>query len=197
MRYCITVTHECNWDCPYCITNTHNKNRDFVVALEHAYNMECGQKVSLSGGEPGLLATGQLLEIIRVLKSKDCEVQIVSNGTIFDHPEVMEVIDGVWYHCSIDMELSDTVNREYPNKTEYMVVLTDNNIHNLEAFLERHSDLQIVLVAGEKVPVHGKTGEYLSVSNALKVALKYKGMISKNNLKYLLGREYQNEVVIL
>lgn len=197
MRYCITVTHECNWNCPYCITDTHNKKREFEVALEHAHNMECGQKVSLSGGEPGLLKTKQLLEIVRILKSKECNVQVVSNGMIFNHPEVMTEVDGVWYHCSMNMDLNDVVNRNYPDKTQYMVTVTDNNMGNLDSFLNKNSDLHITLVTAEAVPVNGHIGESLSKTNALRIAVKYKDRIPKESLKYLLSRDYQNEVTIL
>jgi len=195
-KYGIPVTYECNWDCPYCITDTHSKERTFDEALLIAQEIPNWSKVTLSGGEPGLLETNQLLEIIGILRDKGCSVSISSNGEIFKHPSVMDEISHVSYHCSTNMELTDVVNREYPTKTVYKVVATDNNIANLKPFLDKHSDLSIYVYAAEKVRVKGRVGESLSTKNALMIAVKHKDRLPDNNLKYLLGSEYQQDIEI-
>lgn len=192
ISYGISVTYDCNWYCPYCLADTHSKKRDFGEVMFLAHSIPSNVKVTLSGGEPGMLETEQLHRIIGVLKAKGCSVSISSNGMIFSHPSIVEQVEHISYHCSMNMELTDEVNREYPDKTVYMVVVTDKNMHNLEAFLDKHNDLSIYVYAAES-----NKGDTLSTSNALKIAVKFKDRLPSGNSKYLLGREYQQEIEVL
>lgn len=192
MKYGIPVTYECNWDCPYCIAETHNNKRTFEEALDLARGIEENQSVALSGGEPGLLETEQLLKIVKVLQDKGCYVEILSNGTIFNHPEVVSKVDKIIYHCSPNMELDDPVNKEHTEKTLYLVVVTDNNMDNLEPFLDKHNDIEIFVYAATRV----KSGESLSRENALKIAVKCKDKIPHDSFMFLLDSGYQNKIEI-
>jgi organic radical activating enzyme len=188
MRYGIPVTYECNWSCSYCIADTHEHERSFEEALKIAESIEANQKVSLSGGEPGLLTTEQLLQIVDLLKEKGCRVSILSNGTIFNHPEVVSKVDKITYHCSADMSLDDVVNREYPEKTEYLVVVADDNMDNLEPFLDKHSDLDILVYGAKRA---------LSRANAVKIAVQCKDKMPYESVMFLLDSDYQNKIEII
>ena len=146
MDYCIAITYKCNWNCDYCIAGTHNMHRDFDEVVVAAHKIPGGSYVSISGGEPGLMRTDQLKQIVDILQSKGCTVQINSNGTIFNHPEIVDMVDGIYYHCSENMDIDDVVNKDYVHKTSYMVVVTKNNLPNLDAFMDKHSDIGLTLI---------------------------------------------------
>lgn len=176
-KYSISVTYKCNWNCPYCSRDTHNQETNFENAIKATHKVDNNSDVTITGGEPGLLTTDELLEIIKILKNKNCYVDINSNGEIFKHQKVINVIDSIYYHCSMNMELDDIINKDYKDKTFYVVVVTDNNIDNLEPFLEKHNDIDFIIHPAKEVPINGKIGESLSKKNILKLAIKYKNNI--------------------
>jgi organic radical activating enzyme len=145
MTYCLRVTNKCNWKCDYCISDTHNDSREYETAIELIQTIPENSDVALSGGEPGLLSTDQLLKIINLLKIKNCKISIKSNGQIFKHPDVLDRIDFVTYHCSENLDLDDYIFKLYRN-TEYLVVVTDDNIHKLQNFLNKHNDIDIQII---------------------------------------------------
>ena len=183
--YCVSVTYKCNWNCPYCSRDTHNKCTTHEEVVDYIDRVPDGSHVSLSGGEPGLLSTSELLGFISTLKSKKCNVDINTNGEIFKHPEVVEATDSIYYHCTVNMDLEDTVNKQYPDKTTYVVVVTDNNIQNLEPFILKHADINFVIHPATKGLFNSGVGETLSIKNILKLSIKYKD-ISDNQLMVLL-----------
>lgn len=187
-KFCIPVTYRCNWDCPYCITNTHKMNdRVFEYALEAARNIEKDSAVSLSGGEPGILKESQLHQIIDILHERNCKVQINSNGTIFKYPSIINKINSIYYHCSINLDIDDIIIKDYKWKTIFMVVVTDKNIKNLKTFIKKHSDIYISLIPAKKVPVKNSIGEFLSKSNNIRIYNEYKDYLTEENKKILLN----------
>lgn len=188
-RYCISVTYDCNWNCSYCFANGYKSDRSYEKVLSIISDVEEGSSVNLSGGEPGLLSSLQLMEIVSILKDKGCEVYISSNGAIFNHPEVCNIIDGIYYHCTVDMEPTDVVNRDYIDKTLYLVIVTDDNIKNLSSFLENNSDISIDIYPAQKSC--GSPG--LSKKNLLNLVKTYKDTISDFNLEIML--DYRKHMI--
>jgi len=146
MTYCLVVTNKCNWNCEYCISDTHNNSRIFEDALNSIKNIPEYSDVAISGGEPGLLTQEQLIEVITLLKNKNATITIKSNGQIFKHKEVLKKIDSIEYHCSENLDINDTVIKDYKDLTNFLVVITDNNICNLRNFLEYHNDIEIEII---------------------------------------------------
>lgn len=188
MEYCITVTYKCNWNCEYCVIDTHNAKEIGLSNLEDINNIKNGQKVSISGGEPGLVSDELLIKIIKKLREKSCIIQINSNGTIFRKPHIVEMVDSIFYHCTKDFEINDVVNRDFPNKTTYMAVVSDNNHHNLDAFLKKNSDLNIHLL--------GAKG-HLKKSLGIKLYLKYKDIIETKYIEKLIDARCGKGIVLI
>lgn len=186
------VTYDCNWDCPFCITDTHTKSR---VTLENLISkisaVEDRSIVSISGGEPGTLSENTLRYIISTLRDKNCSININTNGLFFKkYPEYVSQIDGFFYHCTENLDpdkgivLYDSIDY---NKTEFMMVLTDNNYHNLEWFINNY-DILFTLVAADRTTVKGQPGDSLSVINGMKICSKYKDRINRTSYLNLMER---------
>lgn len=180
---CVTVTYDCNWDCPYCIADTHATGHvDFSDAIKFVESLEPNSYAVISGGEPGLLTDNQLLDVISILRKKNCKIKINTNGEIFKYPEVVAAVDSVWYHCSVNMDIDDYVNKNFLEKTRFIVIVTDNNIKNLDGFLSKHDDIRIGIIPARKGRMNRK-GETLSIHNRMKLINKYKDRMSEYNLK--------------
>lgn len=186
-NYCLTVTYKCNWHCPYCITDTHSRHIDYDDVIKNIDNVPVGARVSLSGGEPGMLKEWQLKEIIGKLRERDCIIQANTNGLILKRPNIVELIDFIFYHCSEDLDIDDEVNKDYKEKTEYMVVVTDDNIDKLQAFLDKHNDIHISIFGAKEVPVKGKSGERLSKKNCIRLIQEFKDYIRPDEIAQILS----------
>lgn len=186
MTYCLTVTNKCNWNCSYCISETHTNDRQFEEALELAKNIPENSDVSISGGEPGLLKTSQIILIIDILNQKNCKITIKSNGQIYKHHEVLSRINKVIYHCSENLNIEDEIIKDYKDITDFIVVITDNNISKLNNFLKKHDDINIRLV-----PAFHK--EPLSKSNIINLYKNFKNRLNNEELKDLF--KTPNEVI--
>jgi len=181
-KYCILMTHSCDWTCSYCLSRIYKKDIPFGEIISKAQGIPENSHVVLSGGEPGILKTERLVEVVSILKDKGCKVAIASNGRIFDHKEVVEMVDEIYYHCSMDMEIDDIVNKDYKEKTEYIVVASDLNFHNLDPFIEKHDDIYITITPA----TYSERRDYLSKKNITKIIIKYKGYMTKENLQLVL-----------
>jgi organic radical activating enzyme len=186
-EYSIITTYHCNWTCSYCIREGDGKCRPIEDVFEAAHKIPKGATVSLSGGEPGTLPEESLMELMTILTDKGCKVDICSNGQIFKYPAVVGMANSVWYHCSMDMEIDDVVIKTGDPKVEYMVVVTDNNFHNLTPFIEKHGDIQINIVPAIKGEHLKSSGNTLSFGNAIKILRLYRDRVSEENLELLLS----------
>jgi len=186
-NYCLTVTYKCQWHCPYCITDTHSKSIEYDQVLDNIKRIPDRAHVSLSGGEPGMLPTGKIIEVINRLREKQCVVQVNSNGLIFKRPAIVDMVDFIFYHCSENLDIDDEVVKDYPDKTQYMVVVTDNNIDKLRSFLDKHNDIHISIYAAKEVPVNGKVGEHLSKKNAIRLVREFKDYIKPDEVPHILN----------
>jgi len=186
--YCMPVTYRCNWFCSYCIVDTHNKpDIPFDQVLEKARNAPIGSKVSLTGGEPGILKANQLREIISILRDRNCKVQINSNGTIFKKPQIVDLVDSILYHVSEDLDINTKVVKKYKDKTTFTVVVTDSNIERLPAFLDKHNDIDIKIQADQDA----------SYSTRIKLFREYRDHIEADTLAVIDVKEYQKKTIKL
>jgi organic radical activating enzyme len=181
-EYCIIVTFKCDWKCTYCMSHRYEKPISHEDILEDIDGIPENSHVVLSGGEPGLLERERLSEYVSLLQDKGCHVVIATNGKLFDYPEVVDMVDEIYYHCSMDMEIDDVVNKEYKHKTEFIIVVSDLNFHNLDAFMEKHDDIYIVITPA----TYDSRRDYLSKKNITKILIKYRKYMTKSNLELVL-----------
>lgn len=191
-RYSIITTRKCNWSCPYCITDTHGHDSDitFDDIKAKLEQIEPNSEVSLSGGEPGLIEPEVIDYIFTELVKKNSDITVLTNGLFFKKYAFKydKYISDYLYHCSENLDLKDEVLVPIdinPDKIEYMIVVSDNNIHNLEKFLELHPTVETVFSA-DATMVLGEMGHSLSKKNALQIAKKFKNRLNKKSIRYLL-----------
>jgi len=129
----LSLTNKCNWHCNYCVAEIHSQpERPYEDVLRDAHNIEAGSEVTFSGGEPGLLKREQLEELIDVLKSKDCVIDLLTNGVFIKrYPDLLKEFGKVHYHC-VEYLCRDAI--EFPNlehdNVVYCLVVTDDNFQN-------------------------------------------------------------------
>lgn len=120
---CLTINTQCDWDCSYCIaeTNLSAKNitkkfrkneetifleaKDFIRNLNTSKLKDQLRSITLTGGEPGLLPSNKLLDLIGTAKNQGITIDINSNGRIFKllkEPKFEEVASCI---SSIDWHL--------------------------------------------------------------------------------------------
>lgn len=191
-NYCIMVTFDCNWDCSFCITDTHSQPTvTFEMLKEKIDEVLPNSEVSLSGGEPALLSKESLSYCIAELKKKNCEITVNTNGLFFiRHPEFINDIDYFYYHCTEDLDITKGINlKNVPfGKTEFMMVLTDDNFNNLEWFLDEYPEIEFKVTSADQTFVKGTMGTKLSKMNGIRVWHKFKDRISADSMMFLLER---------
>ncbi|RLA76997.1 MAG: hypothetical protein DRG78_18055 [Epsilonproteobacteria bacterium] len=189
-EFCLSITFECNWDCEYCVATTHEKEKIQEEELLKTVNMiDNNMAVTLTGGEPGLIKKELLDKIIIILLDKKCRIDVVTNGLFLKKfPEYYDTVEDYLYHVSIDMETpGDIIDFYNPkDKIDYMVVVTDKNMDNLEDYLNA-TDKYIQIHGAYTLP--GKIG--LSKFNTLKLIQKYKNYIKKEDLKFLISTYHE------
>ena len=130
----LPVTYKCDWDCDYCCAFTHDQpDVIFSELIMTVDSIPPNSNVSITGGEPGLLTKSKLQEVIIKLRSKQCTIDLFTNGLfIKKHPELVDKVDRIVYHC---LEyLSDDI--QFPNlSVDYIIVVNsedfDDNILNV------------------------------------------------------------------
>jgi len=189
-KYSIAVTYDCNWNCGFCIVDTHHQPKvTFEELKEKIDEVEPFSEVSLSGGEPGLLKQNELEYCIKTLKNKNCKINVNTNGTFFvNHKEYCDDIDFFYYHCSenLDIDKGILLDGVPLDKTEFMVVLTDENFKRLDWFIENYPNILFRVASADEAMVGGKKGTTLNTKNAIKVWKKHKDKITKDSVMYLL-----------
>jgi organic radical activating enzyme len=125
----LPLTNKCNWHCDYCVADIHNQPElPFDEVLRRVNAIEPGTEVTFGGGEPGLLKREQLELLIKILKEKDCVIDLLTNGLFFRrHMPLAHVFGKIHYHCV--EYLPDEI--EFPNlemdHVFYALVVTNTN----------------------------------------------------------------------
>lgn len=101
------ITNNCNMNCVFCSMGCKPKNDFNILTLEHIEQVaekirEVGcLYVSLSGGEP--LSHPLIYDIIRILRSKNLEVTLTTNGTLINEESLRKFTeyDVRWIQISL------------------------------------------------------------------------------------------------
>jgi organic radical activating enzyme len=145
----IVVTWVCNWFCDYCCVDTHNRPTltmdDVKEKLEKVIP---GYNVTLSGGEVGSMKRADIEFILAELEAKGCSISINTNGLFIKrYRDLLPRFETILYHCSEDLDSADEIIVDAELHLQYLLIVTDNNYHKLEAFLAKYPDIQFNLVA--------------------------------------------------
>jgi organic radical activating enzyme len=145
----IVVTWTCQWHCDYCCVDTHNRPNltmdEVKVKLDKVIP---GYNVTLSGGEVGTMKRTDIQYIIDELKAKDCKLSINTNGLFIKrYRDLLHHFEYILYHCSEDLDLDDEIIIDPELELHYLLIVTDNNYHKLDAFLAKYPDINFSLVA--------------------------------------------------
>lgn len=148
--YELLLTYKCNWFCDYCLIDTHNQPRlPFEKVLKEAHRIPPNSEVTLTGGEPGLLSKSKLRQVIDILKAKDCDIDILTNGVLFKkHWDLVYEFGEVIYHCV--EYLGEDI--EYPDLDQsvvtYILVIGDENLRDgsIINMIEKYPHIKFLLL---------------------------------------------------
>jgi len=190
-NYSIMVTYKCNWHCNYCITNTHEQpDISFYELKKKVDSIPPNERVSLSGGEPALLDKDSMYYAFYTLRDKGCIINVNTNGLFFEkYPELVPQCDNIYYHSTENLDkekgikLYDSIDYD---KTDFMMVVTDKNMQNLEWFLDEYPDILFKIQGASESMVMGKMGDKLSKINGIRIYQKYKDRIHPESYIFLL-----------
>ena len=150
MNKCLTINTLCNWNCKYCIAETNRemiKKRPpeetiFLEAKKFLENVNPDDysSITLSGGEPGLLPTDKMVELLEVCKKRNLKIDFNSNGKIFAKLiYIHNNIDNTLLDCvqTIDWHLSENFNelfvdQQYRLISPYLIPLPDKYSKNID-----------------------------------------------------------------
>jgi organic radical activating enzyme len=144
----LVVTWVCNWHCDYCCVDTHNRPKmsmeDVIIKLDKVIP---GYNVTLSGGEVGSMKREDIEFILDELEKKGCRPSINTNGLFIKrYRDLLNRFDTILYHCSEDLNIDDEIIVDSELDLQYLLIVTDNNFHKLDAFLEKYPNIEFHLV---------------------------------------------------
>jgi organic radical activating enzyme len=148
----LPLTNKCNWHCDYCVADIHNQPElPYEEVLRRVHLIRPGTEVTFGGGEPGLLKREQLEEIIRILKDKDCVIDLLTNGLFFKrHMPLISVFGKIHYHCveylPDDIEFPD-LQKDYDH-IFYALVVTNTNFldGSIHEMIRRYPHIKFLLL---------------------------------------------------
>ena len=182
--YTLYVTYKCNWFCNYCSEDTHNRNDVTDEQLEAKVNaIPPNSDVAITGGEPGLLSRPKMAWLLNELKSKNCFININTNGTFFKkHKELCHIPDSFLYHCTENLEDDIWIPEHVDiNKIDFQLVITDHTMDRLQHYIDRYPNIKFLVFGADNV-----IGEGLSRANGFKVYAKFKDRIDPNSYLHLI-----------
>ncbi len=187
MNYELSVTNRCNWHCDYCLVDTHE--RDFLrfgTVLDKIDLMKNNSSVTLSGGEPGMLANVEVQNLFEKLNKKNITIDLLTNGLFLDwHSDYLTSIGEVFYHCVEDLaKRTDITHLEYKNKDDfyYILVVSTEDLLNDDIlyYFSKYPDIKFVLSANVK------PGERVDISKFLIFIERYKHHIHPRTKEELI-----------
>ena len=176
----LELTHECDWNCRYCAVNTHSLPPvDAADALRRVERAAAERSiVTFSGGEPGLLERRDVEKMLDAVEHTGSVPCLNTNGLFLRrYPDLAPRFAEIDYHCSRDLGADETFDR-YPDldNIRYMLVVDDENLPRLGAFLDRNSD-----VVFDVVPASYEDGDArrpLSARGRMEIVRRFSGRIT-------------------
>lgn len=189
----VELTHECNWNCPYCAIKTHELAPITTQQmLEKIESIPPNSIVTLSGGEPGTIQYDIIYKVISLLENKHCILNLNTNGLFIKrYSNLLHKFNQIIYHCSQNLDVDDEVIQLDKNiDVRYMIIVTDDNMHKLEAFLNAYSNIVFDIVqATYDVQTCQPT---LSIKNRNIIVTKFANRMTKESVKRMFHEKEWN-----
>lgn len=146
----LPLTNRCNWFCDYCVADIHNQPElPFEEVLKKVNEIEQGTEVTFGGGEPGILKREQLELIIKILKEKDCVIDLLTNGLFFKkHMPLAKEFGKIHYHCVEYLPGEIEFPKLDLDNVFYGLVVLDRNFldGSIHTMIERYSHIKFLLL---------------------------------------------------
>lgn len=203
----IEITYKCNWNCEYCCVQTHTKkafqNEEIINNLKKSSNNFIdlnGGALTISGGEPSLADSELIKEIYNLSKEHNFQLLLNSNGRIF-YPKVYPIFKDmikdieINWHVSENCEWFDNIywilsliEKDSLN-VQPMLVVTNNNIINLDNFMNNWPKTIKILIVPASNPYTGKI--YLDTEHQKSIYNKYKKYLTpESKLRLITGDDF-------
>jgi len=169
----ILLTQKCNWTCEYCIAKNFHINKTIDQILDEIENLPNHiKKITLSGGEPGMLEREDIEKIIQKAEDKNLEMNLLTNGLFMENfPDLVNRFVEVDYHCSQDLDNEIeflNLEKNYPNvRFHYLIVVSNKNIKNLDNFLSKYPNIIFNIMAA-------KLYDELTIKQILEITKKHR-----------------------
>lgn len=188
----VELTHKCNWNCPYCAIKVHTlpdiSEYDAIAKIRSIQNKSI---VTLSGGEPGLISRKTIEICLNILKNKQCQIYLNTNGEFLK--KYFDLIDNfiqIIYHCSENINENDTILQLNSNNIRYMIIVNDENITRLDKFIKKYSYIKFDIV--EATYNNDGDGITLSKQNKYSILKKYSSNMTKESIMRMFkGKNFE------
>ena len=203
----IEITYKCNWNCEYCCVQTHTKkalsNEEIINNLKKSSNNFIdlnGGALTISGGEPSLADSKLIKEIYNLSKEYNFQLSLNSNGRIF-YPKVYSIFKDIMKDIEINWHVSENckwsedihwilslIEKDSLN-VQPMLVVTNNNIINLDNFMNNWPKTIKILIVPASNPYTGKI--YLDTEHQKSIYNKYKKYLTpESKLRLITGDDF-------
>ena len=203
----IEITYKCNWNCEYCCVQTHTKkalsNEEIINNLKKSSNNFIdlnGGALTISGGEPSLADSKLIKEIYNLSKEYNFQLSLNSNGRIF-YPKVYSIFKDIMKDIEINWHVSENckwfedihwilslIEKDSLN-VQPMLVVTNNNIINLDNFMNNWPKTIKILIVPASNPYTGKI--YLDIEHQKSIYNKYKKYLTQESkLRLITGDDF-------
>ncbi|MCK9458701.1 MAG: radical SAM protein [Proteobacteria bacterium] len=186
------ITLRCNKGCKYCgskdVLREDHPTLEHMIHIAHEIGSYGVDVVTLSGGEPGGLSSNKLNRVVDVLKSYNCDVRIITNGTFFAHSkELLEkfTIIGLSVNTPRDHLYPMYLPKIPHNKIVMVTNFGTHNIWEFDALAEIAKSFrswQIQLTTGSEFMLSSEGISYLR-----------KKIRELEGVKYILADNLQDE----
>lgn len=194
----LVVTWVCQWHCEYCSVDTHNRPvltmdmvREKLKQLPHP-----DYTITLSGGEVGTMKRQDIEEIISTVESLGNKLTINTNGLFIKrYPDLLKHFDTILYHCSEDLEPTDEIILDPVPNLEYLLIVTDNNYHKLDAFLNKYPNINFSLVAATNPK--GINNVTLGAKLKHQMLTRYHNRMTKDSVKRIFKEKDFDSIIYI
>lgn len=200
-EYVIPLTFKCNWNCSYCAIRNSYDYRDIISKDEIQSKIRIVpnmSRVTLTGGEPGLISRKDIEEYISLLVDKKCEIYIETNGLFIEkYPDLCTYFYEVLYHCTIDMEIDNNIILNNMQNLRYIIIVNDNNFKNLNLFLKKYNNIKFDIIEATYPYKDEITGPTLSYKNKYHIMTKYNSHMTKDSLLRMIKEKQFDKITWL
>ena len=203
----IEITYKCNWNCEYCCVQTHTKkalsNEEIINNLKKSSNNFIdlnGGALTISGGEPSLADSKLIKEIYNLSKEYNFQLSLNSNGRIF-YPKVYSIFKDIMKDIEINWHVSENckwfedihwilslIEKDSLN-VQPMLVVTNNNVINLDNFMDKWTKTTKILIVPASNPYTGRI--HLDKNHQKVIYNKYKKHLTpESKLRLITGDDF-------